>query len=93
MGSNFSLFQAKGLIAESDQEFEGGISGISAESPSGQNAIFLGLLSSLVKKIDQLDTGMKEREAENTTIFHELKKTREQGLRGVLHPPRDTEAN
>ena len=45
-GSKLSFPHAENLVAEPDQEFEGGTSGASADSPvSGQNAKFLDLLS------------------------------------------------
>ena len=88
--SSLSISQAEDLVAEMDQEFEGDVSGALEKNPTGHNATFLGVLSSLVKQIEKLDDGLKKRDAANTTILHELKETsgrEDRGRRGILHPP------
>ena len=89
--SNFSIQQAKNLISgEIDHEVGKEPNGTSAD----QSAIFLGLLSSLVKQIEKLDSVLAKRERENTTILRESKADRgtttaESQANSIIHPPGD----
>ena len=56
--SNFSIPQAEDPGAEIDQEFEGDAPGTSAD----KTTMFLGVLSSLVRKIEKLGNGLKKRD-------------------------------
>jgi len=86
---NLSLSHAEDLVtAELDQEVEVKKS----KAPADQNAQFLGLLSSLVTRIEQLDDKMARQDNEHTTILRELRseikgKATDRVPKGILHPP------
>ena len=66
LSCQISVSQAEDLVsAELDQEAGDDNSGVLAD----KNAMLLGLLSSLVKKIERLDEGMAKRDQEHTTTL------------------------
>ena len=78
LGSKLSIQQAENLVTESDQEVGGDVSGISAGNPSGNHAMFLDVLSSLVSRIEKLDDRLTKTDMANTTILREMKTKRDE---------------
>ena len=62
-----TLSEAKGLVAANIDQEGGRV--ISGGQDSSKEDILLNLMSSLVRKIEQLDSGLTKRDQENTTIL------------------------
>ena len=92
LSSKMSIQQAETLVAEPDQEVEGDVSETLVGNPSGNNAMFLDVLSSLVKRIEKLDERLTKTDMANSTILLDLKSERDRErektasiLRSVKH--------